>query len=127
MNVIDSSGWLEYFIGGKNASFFAPAIQDVANVVVPTISIFEVFKRTMMEKGRTDALEAVAIMYDGIVIDLDREIALIAADLSIELKLPMADSIILATARTHNATLWTQDEHFKDVEGVRFIEKKPNQ
>ena len=126
MNVIDSSGWLEYFISGKNASFFAPAIQDVANVVVPTISIFEVFKRTSIEKGRTDALEAIAIMYDGKVVDLDREIALIAADLSIELKLPMADSIILATARTHNATLWTQDEHFKDIEDVKYIEKKAN-
>jgi predicted nucleic acid-binding protein len=125
MNVIDSSGWLEYFIGGKNASFFAPPIQDVANVVVPTISIFEVFKRTLIEKGRTDALEAVAIMYDGKVVDLDREIALIAADLSFELKLPMADSIILATARAHNATLWTQDEHFKDIEGVKYIEKRP--
>lgn len=125
MNVIDSSGWLEYFIGGENASFFAPAIQDVANVVVPTISIYEVFKRTLIEKGRTDALEAVAIMYDGEVVDLDREIALIAADLSIELKLPMADSLILATARAHNATVWTQDEHFKDIEGVKYIEKRP--
>ena len=125
MNVIDSSGWLEYFIGGKNASFFAPVVQDVANAVVPTISIFEVFKRTLIEKGRTDALEAVAIMYDGKVVDLDREIALIAADLSFELKLPMADSIILATARAHNATLWTQDEHFNDIEGVKYIEKKP--
>ena len=125
MNVIDSSGWLEYFISGKNASFFAPAIQDVANVVVPTISIFEVFKRTLIEKGRTDALEAIAIMYDGKVVDLDREISLIAADLSIELKLPMADSIILATARARNATLWTQDEHFKGIEGVRYIEKEP--
>lgn len=126
MNVIDSSGWLEYFIGGENASFFAPAIQDVPNVVVPTISIYDVFKRTLIEKGRTDALEAVAIMYDGEVVDLDREIALIAADLSIELKLPMADSIILATARAHKATLWTQDEHFKDIEGVKYIEKRPH-
>jgi len=125
MNVIDSSGWLEYFVSGANASFFAPAIQDVANVVVPTISIFEVFKRTLIEKGRTNALEAVAIMYDGKVIDLDREIALIAADLSFELKLPMADSIILATARAYNATLWTQDEHFKDIEGVKYTKKKP--
>lgn len=125
MNVIDSSGWLEYFISGKNASFFAPAIQDIANVVVPTISIFEVFKRTLIEKGRTDALEAVAIMYDGKVVDLDREIALTAADLSFELKLPIVDSIILATARAHGATLWTQDDHFKDIEGVKYIEKKP--
>ena len=124
MNVIDSSGWLEYFIGGENASFFAPAIQDVGKVVVPTVSIYEVFKRILIEKDRTDALEAVAIMYDGKVIDLDREIALIAADLSYELKLPMADSIILATARANNATLWTQDEHFKDLEGVKYVEKK---
>src|SRR5687768_4880293 len=124
MNVIDSSGWLEYFISGKNASFFAPAIQDVANVVVPTVSIYEVFKRTLIEKGRTDALEAVAIMYDGKVVDLDREIALISAALSYELKLPMADSIILATARVHDATLWTQDEHFKDLEGVKYVDKK---
>ncbi len=79
----------------------------------------------MIEKGRTDALEAVAIMYDGKVVDLDREIALIAADLSFELKMPMADSIILATARAHNATLWTQDEHFKEIEGVKYIEKQP--
>jgi predicted nucleic acid-binding protein len=124
MNVIDSSGWLEYFISGENASFFTLAIQDVANVVVPTISIFEVFKRTLIEKGRTNALEAVAIMYDGKVVDLDREIALIAAELSYELKLPMADSIILATARAHDATLWTQDEHFKDIEGVKYKAKK---
>jgi len=125
MNVIDSSGWLEYFINGENASFFVHPIQDIENAVVPTISIFEVFKRTLIEKGGTDALEAVAIMYDGKVVDLDREIALTAADLSFELKLPMADSIILATARAHNATLWTQDEHFKDIEGVKYIEKKP--
>ena len=124
MNVIDSSGWLEYFIGGENASFFAAIIQDVANVVVPTISIFEVFKRTLIEKGRNEALEAVAIMYDGKVVDLDRETALLAADLSYELKLPMADSMILATARAHDATLWTQDEHFKDLEGVRYKQKK---
>lgn len=124
MNVIDSSGWLEYFISGENASFFSPVIQDVENVVVPTVSIFEVFKRTLIERGRTDALEAVAIMYDGKVVDLDREIALMAADLSLELKLPMADSIILATARAHDAILWTQDEHFKDIEGVKYKEKK---
>ena len=124
MNVIDSSGWLEYFINGANASFFAPAIQEIANVVVPTISVFEVFKRTLIEKGRNDALEAVAIMYDGKVVDLDRELALLAADFSLELKLPMADSIILATAHAYNATLWTQDEHFKDIEGVKYIEKK---
>ena len=123
MNVIDSSGWLEYFIGGKNAKFFAPVIEDTANVIVPTVSIFEVFKRTLVEKNRDDALEAVAMMYDGKIIDLDREIALIAAELSFELKLPMADSIILATARANDAILWTQDEHFKGLAGVKYIKK----
>ena len=123
MNVIDSSGWLEYFIGGKNANFFAPVIEDTANVIVPTISIFEVFKRTLIDKTRDDALEAVAMMYDGKIVDLDREIALIAAELSFELKLPMADSIILATARANDATLWTQDVHFKELAGVKYIKK----
>jgi predicted nucleic acid-binding protein len=123
MNVIDSSGWLEYFIGGKNANFFAPVIEDTANVIVPTISIFEVFKRTLVEKNRENALEAVAMMYDGKIVDLDREIALIAAELSFELKLPMADSIILATARVKEAILWTQDEHFKGLPGVKYVQK----
>ena len=123
MNVIDSSGWLEYFIGGKNANFFAPVIEDTANVIVPTISIFEVFKRTLVEKNRENALEAVAMMYDGKIVDLDREIALIAAELSFELKLPMADSIILATARANDAILWTQDMHFNGLARVKYIKK----
>ena len=123
MNVIDSSGWLEYFIGGKNANFFAPVIEDTANMIVPTISIFDVFKRTLIDKNRDDALEAVAMMYGGKIVDLDREVALIAAKLSFELKLPMADSIILATARANDAILWTQDVHFKGLAGVKYIKK----
>lgn len=124
MNVVDSSGWLEYFIDGENADFFAPVVEDIANVVVPTISIYEVFKRTLMEKNRGDALETIAILYDGVVVDLNSEIALAAAELSSELKLPMADSIILATARAHNAMLWTQDEHFMNIDGVSYVKKK---
>ena len=124
MNIVDSSGWLEYFIDDKNADFFTPTIEDEANLIIPTISIYEVFKRILVEKGKEQALEAIAIMYGGQVVDLTREIALIAAQLSCELKLPMADSIILATARSNDATLWTQDEHFKEIEGVQYIEKK---
>ena len=124
MNVIDSSGWLEYFIGGKNAAFFAPVVEDAENIIVPTISLFEVFKRVLIDKNRDDALEAIALMKDGHVIDLDDNLALVAAELSYELKLPLADSIILATARAYNATLWTQDAHFKELEGVHYIEKK---
>lgn len=124
MNVIDSSGWLEYFTNGSNASIFAPIIENTENVLVPTISLFEVFKRVLIEKNRNDALEAVAIMKDGRVIDLDDSLALVAAELSYELKLPLADSIILATARANNATLWTQDAHFKGMDGIKYIEKK---
>jgi predicted nucleic acid-binding protein len=123
MNVVDSSGWLEYFIDGDNADFFALAIENMNEVLVPTISLFEVFKRILMEKNKDDALEAIALMKEGRVVDLDDSLALFAAELSYELKLPLADSIILATARLHQATLWTQDEHFKGLEGVQYIEK----
>jgi predicted nucleic acid-binding protein len=124
MNVVDSSGWLEYFINGDNAAFFAPAIEDTEAVIVPTISLFEVFKRVLIEKNRDGALEAVALMKGGHVVDLDDNLALVAAELSYELKLPLADSIILATAREYDATLWTQEAHFKDIEGVKYCEKR---
>ena len=124
MNVIDSSGWLEYFINGSNAVFFAPVIENAEDVLVPTISLFEVFKRVLIDKNRDDALEAIALMKDGHIVDLDDSLALVAAELSYELKLPFADSIILATARAHNATLWTQDAHFQGMDGVKYIEKK---
>jgi predicted nucleic acid-binding protein len=123
MNVVDSSGWLEYFISGSNAGFFAPVIENAGDVLVPTISLFEVFKRVLIEKNRDDALEAIGLMKEGQVIDLDDNLALVAAELSFELKLPLADSILLATARAYDATLWTQDVHFKDIEGVRYIKK----
>jgi predicted nucleic acid-binding protein len=123
MNVVDSSGWLEYFINGNNANFFAPIIENTEDVLVPTISLFEVYKRVLIEKDRNDALEAIAIMKGGSLIDLDDNLALVAAELSYEFKLPLADSIILATARANDATLWTQDAHFQDLEGVKYIEK----
>jgi predicted nucleic acid-binding protein len=125
MNVVDSSGWLEYFINGENDFFFAPVIENADDVLVPTISLFEVFKRVLIEKNRDDALEAIALMKEGRIVDLDDSLALVAAELSHELKLPMADSIILATARAYDAILWTQDAHFKGMEGVKYIEKKP--
>jgi predicted nucleic acid-binding protein len=123
MNVVDSSGWLEYFADGPNADFFAPAVERVAELVVPSISIYEVFKRVLQQRDESDALQAVAVMQQGRVVDLDTAIALNAAKLSVELKLPMADSVMLATARAHKATLWTQDADFKDIEGVQYVEK----
>ncbi len=125
MNVVDSSGWLEYFVNGQNAAFFAPIIEEAAaEVLVPTVSLFEVFKRDLIEKNRDDALEAIALIKAGRVVDLDEDLALSAAELSFEMQLPLADSIILATAHSNDAVLWTQDAHFKGVEGVKYIEKR---
>jgi predicted nucleic acid-binding protein len=124
MNVVDSSGWLEYFADGPNAGFFAPAIEAVTDLVVPTLSLYEVFKRVLQQRGEGDALQAVAIMIQGQVIDLDMDLALSAAKVSTELKLPMADSVMLATARAHDATLWTQDMDFENIAGVQYIAKR---
>jgi toxin FitB len=124
MNIVDSSGWLEYFADGENAAFFAPAIEDSRNLLVPVISVYEVFKRVLLEYGIDVAELRIADLYKGQQIDLTSSLALSAAQLSVEYKLPMADSLILATARVHEAVLWTQDEHFKDLPGVRYIIKK---
>jgi predicted nucleic acid-binding protein len=124
MNVVDSSGWLEYFSDSENAAFFSKTIQDIENLIVPTICIYEVFKRMTTLYGKDSALRAVGVMSLGKVIDLSLPISLSAAKLSLEYKLALADSIILATARANNATLWTQDEHFKDLEDVKYIKKK---
>ncbi len=123
MNVVDSSGWLEYLADGANADFFAAAIEDGAELVVPTISIYEVFKRVAQQRDERVAFEAVAAMQQGTLVDLDVTLALEAARLSVALKLPMADSIILAAAQTWNAILWTQDEHFQGLPGVQYIAK----
>jgi predicted nucleic acid-binding protein len=124
MNVVDSSGWLEYFADAPNADFFAPAIEKTEELIVPSISVYEVFKRVLQQRDETAALQAVALMAQGQLVGLDQTLALSAAKISYELKIPMADSIILATARAHRATLWTQDIDLADVENVRYIAKK---
>jgi predicted nucleic acid-binding protein len=124
MNVVDSSGWLEYFADGPNADFFAPAIENASELVVPSLSMYEVFKRVLQQRGEDDALQAVGVMAQGLVVDLNTEIAINAAKISVELRLPMADSIILATARAYSATFWTQDADFQDIEGVQYVEKR---
>jgi toxin FitB len=123
MNVVDSSGWIEYFIQGGNAEFFISPLRDLEKLLVPTICFYEVFKRLLAERDEDSALLAVGIMSHGREVVLDRKIAIEAAQISRQLKLAMADSIILATAHAFHATLWTQAEHFKDIEGVKFIEK----
>jgi predicted nucleic acid-binding protein len=123
MNLVDSSGWLEYFADGKNADFFASPIQDIRNLAVSTINIYEVFKRILEQKDENAALEAIAVMEQARVIDFNSTLAISSAGLSYELKLSMADSIILATARSLRATLWTQDLHFANLPDVKYISK----
>ena len=120
MNVVESSAWLEYFADGANASFFAGPIEDIEALLVPTISLFEVFKRVLQQRDESAALHATAAMQQGTVVELGAEIAVSAAALSVELKLPLADSIILATARNYSAEVWTQDADFEGIEGVRY-------
>jgi predicted nucleic acid-binding protein len=124
MNVVDSSGWIEYAADAENAEFFKRPIRDLENLLVPSMCVYEVFKRVLREFGEETALEVIGQMSSGRIVDLDRQIAINAAKLSNESKLAMADSVILATARLYEATLWTQDEHFKEIEGVKYIEKK---
>ena len=124
MNVVDSSAWLEYFTDGPNADHFATPIEDFKSLIVPTISLYEVFKKVLAERDEAEAFKAIAQMKQGRVVDLDEDIALSAARLSIACKMPMADSVILATAQAYKAKLWTQDEHFKGLAGVAYREKK---
>jgi len=124
MNVVDSCGWLEYFAAGPNSFFFAEPLEDTANLFVPTLCIYEVFKHVLIQRNKDKALQAVAYMLQGKVIELDTSIALEAAKISLYLKLPMADSIILATTRSLPAVLWTQDADFKGVDGINYIERK---
>jgi predicted nucleic acid-binding protein len=123
MNVVDSSAWLEYFVGGKSASNFVKPIEDTKKLIVPSISILEVFKKVLSTRGEDDALQAVALMQQGRVVELSVSIALLAGKLGVLHKLPMADSIILATAKQWKATLWTLDSDFIGLEGVRFFKK----
>jgi len=124
MNVVDSSGWLEYLADGPNAGFFAKAIESSHDLVVPTLSVYEVFKRVLQQRGEGDALQVAAVMHQGLVVDLSAALALQAARLSLELRLPLADSVMLATARAYDATLWTQDADFERVAGVRYLASK---
>lgn len=123
MNLVDSSGWLEYFVDGPNASSFQKPLQDLDNLIVPTICLYEVFKVVLRERGEDDALQIFALMKQGRIIDLTSEIAIRAAKISLLHKVPMADSIVLATAQAYNATLWTQDEDFKSIKGVKYFRK----
>jgi toxin FitB len=123
MNIVDSSGWLEYFSGGMNSENFASPLQDPSSLIVPVITIYEVFKVALRESGENEALQAVAAMQKGTIIDLTANIAINASKLSLQYSLPMADSIILSTAQAYACLIWTQDSDFENLPGVKFFPK----
>ena len=124
MNIVDSSGWLAYFADEPNAEHFLAPLSDSDSLVVPAITIYEVFKVILRESGENEALQAVVAMQKGKVVDLDTQLAIAASRLSLEYQLPMADSIILATAHAFKATIWTQDSDFKHMSTVKYFPKK---
>lgn len=124
MNIVDSSCWLEYFSDSKVGNSVSSAIEDLDSLLVPSITIYEVFKKIVAEKDEDSALLATAHMKQGTVIDLDSDLSIFSAKVGKEHALPMADSIIYATAIKHNCILWTQDKHFKDLENIRYFEKE---
>jgi predicted nucleic acid-binding protein len=121
MNIIDSSGWLEYFADGPNANHYLPPLNDTPSLIVPLITIYEVFKVVLRESDENEALQAVAAMQKGTIINLNANLAMNASKLSLQHNLPMADSIILATARAYDCIIWTQDSDFRQIEGVNFF------
>lgn len=121
MNVVDSSAWLSYFAGDGNADNFAVPIEAIGQLLVPTITITEVFKIILRQRGEEAAFEAIAHMEQGLVVNLDSELAINAASFGYKLKLPLADSIIYATAQKHKAIVWTQDDDFEGLDGVKYF------
>ena len=121
MNIVDSSAWLEYFADGPNAAHFANAIEDTTALVVPAITLLEVFKRISQQRDEATALKYAAVMQQGRVVDLDAALALRAAALGLRHKLPLADSIIYATAQSVRGVVWTQDADFEGLDGVRYL------
>ncbi len=123
MNIVDSSGWLSYFADDPSAKHFLPPLQDIQSLVVPSVVIYEVTKVVLRESGTNEAVQVIAAMQKGRVIDLTAKLAIDASQISLQYKLPMADSIILTTGRYCNATIWTQDSHFANIPGVNYFQK----
>ena len=124
MNLVDSSAWLEYFAGGPQASQFANVIENVEKLIVPTIVLLDVTRRVMQQRGEDEALQVAAVMHQGQVVDLDSGISLSAAQLGVAHKLPLADSIIYATAEQFDAIVWTMDADFQGLIGVKYVAKR---
>ena len=123
MNVVDSSAWLEYFADGPNADFFAGAIEATGELLVPAVVVYEVFRRVLQQRGEDAALQAAALLQQGRLVELTAPLALTAARLGLQHRLPLADSIIYATTLASDATLWTQDGDFEGLPHVRYTAK----
>ena len=124
MIVVDSCGWLEYLADTAYAPYYAKAVEDTANLIVPSICIAEVFKKVLKERGEDAAFRAIAVMKQGTVVPLDESIALTAGRISAQHAIPMADSIVYATARSCKASVLTQDNDLRGFPGVTMIDKK---
>jgi len=124
--LIDSYGWIEYFGEGPLADSYATFIEkaDEKGTVTPTVVIYEVYRKIKSVRGEEKALEAYAQMSRTKIVDLTSSLCLEAADISMNLNLGMADSIIVATAKAYNAQIITSDEHLKKVDKVKYINKK---
>ncbi len=123
MNVVDSSAWLSYFAGDKNAEEFASAIEDIEKLLVPSITLTEVFKCIVRQRDENAALEGIAHMEQGRVVPLDSSLAIDAAVFGLKYKLPLADSIIYATGNKFSAIVWTQDADFKALPNIKYFPK----
>ena len=123
MNLVDSSGWLEYLSDSKNAKLFAPAIEKTDDLIVSTINIYEIYKKILNEKDENTAIQIIGLMQQAKVVEVNSSIAIQAAKLSVAQKIPMADSIIYTTAQQFKATVWTQDIDFKDLDNVKYFKK----
>lgn len=124
MNVVDSSGWIEYLFERPNQRFFAAVFNDTSKLLVPTVCLIEVIRYITRAASRDAAQEAAAQMQRAIVISLDEDLAHLAARLSLKHNLPLADAIVYATSQAHKATLYTQDKDFGKLPGVRYVRKK---
>jgi len=124
MNIVDSSGWLAYFAYELNAKHFITPLKDTASLVIPSVTIYEVFKVVLRETSENEALQAAAAMQKGRVVDLTTMVVIAASKLSLKHGIPMSDSIILATAKAFDAVIWTQDSDFKNIAGMKYFPKK---
>ena len=124
MNIVDSSGWLAYFADEPNAKHLLTPLKDTPSLVVPAVTIYEVFKVVLRESSENEAIQAAAAMQKGTVVNPTAQLAIAASKLSLQHGLPMADSIVLATAKAFDAILWTQDSDFKNIAGMKYFPKK---